>query len=278
MRAAELDSWMLSHHGIAHSSVLRSQGFTEHDVRRAISAGVLRRVRRSWLVAPSCDHRRVSAASAGGRATCVTAAALRGLWTPAHEHTHVAVASTTARVDRTGLRVHWSSGPVALPASTAEEHPINMLFHVAKCLPPAEALAVWESALRRKVVEPEVLRRVKWRSPRARELASVASVLSDSGVESHFLDLMRSVGVQVRQQVWIDGHPVDGLIGRALAIQLDGFAHHSTAQDRRRDLRADARLTLLGYTVIRFDYQQVLFDHSHVIDTVLTAIAQGLDR
>ena len=106
----------------------------------------------------------------------------------------------------------------------------------------------------------------------------MASVLSDSGVESHFTDLMRSVGVQVRQQVWIDGHPLDGLIGRALAIQLDGFAHHSSAKDRRRDLRADARLTLLGYTVIRFDYQQVLFDRSHVIDTVLTAIAQGLDR
>lgn len=107
--------------------------------------------------------------------------------------------------------------------------------------------------------------------------AVAAGSLSDSGVETAFAFLMRSSGVGLRQQVWVDGHPLDGLIGERLAIQLDGFAHHQGRQ-RRRDLRADARLALRGFTVLRFDYQQVLFDAAYVRETVLLAIAQGLHR
>ncbi|GAA3206385.1 hypothetical protein GCM10017690_13320 [Microbacterium terregens] len=247
-------------------------------MRTAVQSGTLRRVRRCWLVSPDCDARRVAAAAVGGRVSCVTAASLWGLWTPSHEGIHVAVAPAASRFDAAGIRVHWSVGPVPVVRTSAQEPAINMLFHVARCLPRAEALAVWESALKRRLVDAAVLTRVRWRSARARELADVATVLADSGVESIFADLMRRVGVPLQQQVWIDGHPLDGLIGRHLALQLDGFAHHSSAKDRRRDLRADARLVLPGYTVLRFDYQQVLFDKHHVTEAVLTAIAQGLHR
>ncbi|MFJ6654036.1 DUF559 domain-containing protein [Microbacterium sp. NPDC091313] len=60
-----------------------------------------------------------------------------------------------------------------------------------------------------------------------------------------------------------------------LAIQIDGFAHHRAA-DRRRDIAADARLALLGYTVLRFDYRQILFEPDAVRATVVAAMAQGL--
>ncbi len=91
--------------------------------------------------------------------------------------------------------------------------------------------------------------RIEWRSARASRIAAVADVLSDSGLETHFVILMRSIGVVVVQQVWVDGHPLDALIGDRLVVQLDGFAHHSSTQDRRRDIEADARLRLRGYTV-----------------------------
>ncbi|WP_251444597.1 DUF559 domain-containing protein [Microbacterium sp. USTB-Y] len=87
---------------------------------------------------------------------------------------------------------------------------------------------------------------------------------------------MRQIGVRVRQQVWIDGHPVDILIGDRLIVQLDGFEHHRTAADRRRDIRADARLAVRGYTVLRFDYAQVLFEKAFVQESVRAAMAQGL--
>ena len=61
--------------------------------------------------------------------------------------------------------------------------------------------------------------------------------------------------------------------GARLVVQLDGFAHHQGA-DRRRDLRADARLVLLGYTVLRFDLVQLLFHPDEVVATIATALAQ----
>ena len=48
-----------------------------------------------------------------------------------------------------------------------------------------------------------------------------------------------------------------GLGTRIYYVQIDGFEHHRTAKDRRRDIAHDARLTLLGYTVLRFDYVQI---------------------
>ena len=155
---------------------------------------------------------------------------------------------------------------------------VNVLFQVARCLHEAEALAVWESALKKRLVDAAVLDAVRWRSSRASQLAGFAGILSDSGVETRFVVLMRDAGIGMRQQVWIDGHPVDGLIGELLVVQLDGFEHHSSPRDRRRDLEADARLRLRGYTVFRFDYYQTLFRPQYVVDTVLMAMAQGLHR
>ncbi len=273
----ELTTWIRAHGGVAHTSVARMHGFSKHDAATAVARGEIQRVRRSWLVTPDCDGATLAAARIGGRATCVTAARQRGLWTPDHDGIHVAVPHGASRFDRTGVVLHWAAGPVAVPRTSPEEPLLNVLFHVARCLARPHALAVWESALRTRVVEVDVLARVSWHSSPAAEVASLARELSDSGVESHFLELMRGIGVAVRQQVVLDGHRVDGLIGDRLVVQLDGFAHHRAA-DRRRDLAADARLMLRGFHVVRFDYQQVLFDPTHVTSVVLTAMAQGLHR
>ncbi|KJL18426.1 hypothetical protein RN51_03259 [Microbacterium oxydans] len=159
-----------------------------------------------------------------------------------------------------------------------EEPALNVLFHVARCLPPVDALTIWEAAVRREAVDIDVLARVRWRSRAADDLTVCVSGRSDSGPETAFVSLMRGIGVEVRQQVWVDGHPLDAMIGECLGIQIDGFAHHSAAKDRRRDIRADARLALRGYTVLRFDVQQVLHDPRYVEQTVQVAIAQGLHR
>ena len=163
------------------------------------------------------------------------------------------------------------------PRST-DEPTLNVLFQVARCLPTTDALAIWESAVRRGAVDLDVLERVTWRSSAAARIAGLVGDRSDSGPETAFVSLMRRIGIAVRQQVWIDGHPLDGLIGDRLGIQIDGFAHHSAPKDRRRDIRADARLALRGYTILRFDAHQVVHDAPHVEQTVQLAMAQGLHR
>ena len=217
----------------------------------------------------------------------MSAAELRGLWTPHRETsdatssprlTHVAVPGTSSRHNTSGLHLHWSVGPAPVGRNASEDPLLNVLFHIAQCLPRVDALAVWESAIHQGLTDPGVLRRVAWRRAEARAIADVASALSDSGLETHFVQGMRAAGVIVRQQVWLDGRRVDGLIGASLVVQIDGFIHHSAAPDRRRDIAADARLVARGYTVLRFDYQQILFDWPYVLDMILTAIAQDAHR
>jgi very-short-patch-repair endonuclease len=266
--------WIKARHGVAHSSDARAAGYSSHEISAAVASGHVSRIRRSWLVTPDCDSRRQSATTVGGRLTCVSAAALRGLWTPTHEQTHVAVPATSSRLITAGLTVHWGTGPAPVGRNANEDPLLNVLFHVARCLPPTDALAVWESAIRKAQTEPDVLTRVAWRSARATAIVSVVSVLSDSGLESHFIHGLRRAGVPVRQQVRIDGHRVDGLIGESLVVQIDGFAHHR-AKDRRRDIEADARLIARGYTVLRFDYFQILFQWDAVLETIQLAMAQG---
>ncbi|MDL5352971.1 endonuclease domain-containing protein [Microbacterium sp. zg-YB36] len=273
----ELTHWLAAQGGGAHSTALKAAGFSTHAIRVAVQRGAVARVRRSWLVAGDCTPDVRRAAEAGGRLTCVTAAARANLWTPSHEGIHIAVAPTASRVTAEGVHLHWAQGPAPVGKASLFDPLVNVLFQVARCLPMAEALCVWESAIRQKSVHPAVLARIQWRGEAARAIAAAASDLSDSGVETRFVLLMRSIGVAVRQQVWIDGHPVDGLIGEHLVVQIDGFAHHQ-ARDRRRDLSADARLVLLGYTVLRFDYYQVLFQPEQVIAVISAAIAQGLHR
>ncbi len=262
--------------GSAHSTQLRAAGFSEHSVRRAVSHGDLRRIRRSWLVTPDCDPHRVAAAALGGRLTCVTAAEKMGLWAIHSDSVHIAVPRTASRLQASDVMIHTAVGPVPVSPRSGDEPVLNVLFQVARCLPQDAALAIWESAVRRDIVELDVLERVHWRSRAASDLASMVGARSDSGKESRFVALMREVGVTVKQQAWVDGHPLDGLIGDRLGIQIDGFAHHSRAGDRRRDIRADARLALRGYTILRFDSHQVDTEPRYVQQTVLTAIAQRL--
>jgi very-short-patch-repair endonuclease len=45
-----------------------------------------------------------------------------------------------------------------------------------------------------------------------------------------------------------------------LAVELDGARHHTSPEDRRRDLARDAALAALGWVVLRFTYADVRRD------------------
>jgi very-short-patch-repair endonuclease len=120
------------------------------------------------------------------------------------------------------------------------------------------------------------LGRLHLRSAAARAVRDVASGVADSGLETLPVARLAAIGIPVRQQVWLEGHRVDGLIGRRLVLQTDGFSFHSTAVQRREDIAHDRRLALLGYTVLRYDYRQILSDWPRVEAEILLAMAQGL--
>lgn len=104
---------------------------------------------------------------------------------------------------------------------------------------------------------------------------AIAQPFRDSGLESIFLDRLRWLNIRILVQVWIADHHVDVLLGARLVVQLDG-GHHVGAQ-RTSDIAHDAVLTMLGYHVLRFGYQQVINDWPFVQAMIMQAIAQGVD-
>ena len=60
---------------------------------------------------------------------------------------------------------------------------------------------------------------------------------------------------------------------RRLAIELDGFAFHSSAQAFRSDVRRGNRLLADGWTVRRFTWDDLLGDPDGFITSVLELLA-----
>ncbi|MFB9308974.1 very-short-patch-repair endonuclease [Agromyces hippuratus] len=273
----DLAEWVAGSNDIRHVDDALRDGFTRYAIRTAVASGEVRRVRR-WLVRATAPPRLIRAAQVGGRVACVSAAQHHGLWTIDDGRLHLAVSPNASRFDAGAAIVHWNAGPVAPHRYELVEPVVNALVHLADCRPFDQALATWESALRSGRVASDHLDRLPLRSAAARRVRSGASMLSDSGIETIPVARLRRLGIRVRQQVMIDGHPVDGLIGDRLVYQVDGYEFHSSAEQRRRDIAQDRRLTLMGYTVVRIDYRQVLFEWQEVESEFRHAIAMGLDR
>ncbi len=149
----------------------------------------------------------------------------------------------------------------------------NVLWAVAGCQPELDALAIWESALRKKSTSLEVMRRLVL-PPEARRLCEIATPWSDSGLESFVPPRLRWLGLRIVAQVWIAGHRVDFLIGERLVVQIDGGTHVGAQRDQ--DIAHDALLALQGYHVIRVGYRQVTERWHQVQDLIMRAVAQGL--
>lgn len=268
--------------GIVRVRTLRRAGWSERALARAVAAGELTRPRKGWLATPDADPYLIAAARAGVVVSCVTEAARRGLWVLARrDRAHVAAAprSGGVRVEsdpatgRHAALVHWAKPIVARHPDALADPIENVLALVAECAPYEEALAIWDSALDRRLVSLPELRRLPFRG-RACALLEAASPYSGSGLETIMGSRLSWLGVPIVPQAWIAGHRVDFLIGDRLVVQIDGGTH--VGAQRTSDISHDAQLLLLGYHVIRVGYEQVVHRWHEVQHLITRAIAQGL--
>ena len=271
-----IGSWLALQGGIAHSTQALRAGFTRYAIRQGITAGACARIRRDWLALPTAPPDVTAAAAFGGRVACLGVASRLELWHLPDGLTHISVPRNAVVSASGSLRVHWGAGPLPVARFALVEPIENALVHIADCQRFENALVVWDSALNKRLVTEAALGRLHLRSAAARAVRDAASGLADSGLETLPVSRLAAIGIRVHQQIVLDGHRVDGLIGHRLVLQTDGFSFHSTAEQRGEDIAHDRRLTLLGYTVLRFDYRQILFDWPRVETEILHAVAQGL--
>jgi len=101
----------------------------------------------------------------------------------------------------------------------------------------------------------------------------------ESLLERRFLDLVRRHGlppVAVQHEVWNAGRFVARIDAcypdRKLAIEVDGFAHHSSPDAFQRDRERQNRLVALGWTVLRFTWHDIVHRPAEVARAILEAI------
>lgn len=101
----------------------------------------------------------------------------------------------------------------------------------------------------------------------------------ESELEKRFTSLAKRYGVgplAIQHEVWHAGR----LVGRVdaaipdlkLAIEIDGFEHHSTPEAFQRDRSRQNDLVTLGWTVLRFTWHDVVQRPAHVAKVIGEAV------
>jgi very-short-patch-repair endonuclease len=281
MRSLEAD--ILGLGGLAATHELYALGYGQTLLRYAVRSGAIIRVRKGWYCRPDLPTELQQAARVGGRLACVSAARYHGLWVPGQPGPlHVQVPPQACQLrSRADYRrrlsdlvghpvvVHWSE----------DATPSRLVVSVASCVEqvawshPAEfGFVVAESALHQHKLATDQWRRILARLPRrVRRKLEAAGRLSESGTESMVSFRMRRLGIRFRQQVQIGRDRVDFLIGDRLVVEIDSTGYHESVADTRRD----ARLSMRGYRVLRFHYDQVINHWDEVLGSVLAALSRG---
>lgn len=257
--------------GVVRVASLFDEGYSPHDLRKAVARDGLIRPRRGWVALRDADPELVNAASHGVVLGCITQARRLGLWVLEEDRLHVA-APRGRHIALEHARIHRRRPLAPRPPGILADGIDNLLDCVAHCQPHRSALAVWDSALQRGLTDLQKLSTLPL-GPKSRRLLTEATPFSDSGLETFFRTALRWLQVPLRSQVWIHGHRVDFLIGDRLVVQIDGRDHVGT--QRTRDNRHDGILRSRGYTVLRFTYAEIVHEWPRVQAAIIDAIARG---
>ncbi|HEY4152004.1 MAG TPA: DUF559 domain-containing protein [Pseudolysinimonas sp.] len=269
--------------GLAATHELTADGFSRAALTRDLQGGRIVRVRQGWYAAATTPAVLLHAARVGGRLSCVSALDATGIWAATDGKLHVAADPNSCRLrsphdsrrrrsPRDALVVHWRAHP---GRSRLIVDPFRALEDACLCC-SAEMLTASADSLLHQHPELRADYRLLMKRVPATHLAAFqrADGVCESGTETIFWLRMRHP--TPRRQVVIRGvGRVDFVFGERLVVEVDGAEFHADVDHFESDRRRDARLSALGYRVLRFSYQQVMFDWRSVESAVRAAIARG---
>ncbi|HET6741317.1 MAG TPA: DUF559 domain-containing protein, partial [Kribbella sp.] len=252
-------------------------------IRMALDGGSIRRIAKGVYALPAAPDPIAAARAQGGLVSHLSAAVLHGfdvlelpdkpqITVPRGQH---------RRVSPVACELHWAdSAPADGPCTTR----LQTVLDCARTLPFAAGLTIADSALRGRVLDRSQLRvaAAHLSGPgcrRARQVAAAADGRAESALESALRAILIEAGIiGFEPQVVVrDG----GFYARLdladaalmIALEADSFAHHGTRAALARDCRRHVNLTIRGWRLLRFSWEDVMFDPAWVVDTVRAAIA-----
>lgn len=272
--------------GVASRAALLAR-LPRSEVDAALRNGTVVRRARGRYALPTADADLVVAHAMCG-VLCLTSAALHWGWAvkqpPSRpqvtvpRNRKVSPAQATA-VELHRFRLHLDD--VAGSVTSRDRTLLDCLRH----LPFADALAVADSALRSGHPRAQLLALARdargTGAPRMRHVAELATPAAANPFESALRAIaLRVPGLQVRPQVTIRAS--DRLLGRVdladerlgIVAEADSFEWHGGREALRRDARRYNALTVDGWLVLRFTWEEVMFDPQYVEDVLRAAVAE----
>jgi very-short-patch-repair endonuclease len=261
-----------SHLGIYSTQRLESLRMTRHAVRVAVSEGRLTRIRPGWFHDACAHPDAIDAVRVGGILTATSSSAHHGMWTLRDDRLHVLVPRNASRLpDRSsGTRpvcVHWAKTSISRSIPFAD--PLQTVVDSAHCQPRTTAVILADSALNKRLITGEMLEAA---IPR---IAGWCDAGSQSGTETIARVGLRSRGIGVRSQVWIEGvGHVDLLVGERLVVECDSAEFHDRYRSAN-DYQRTQELIRRGYIVVRLTYRDVVHDWARAEALILEIVRAG---
>lgn len=273
------------HDHLARRSELVSLGHSSGSIDLALRRGILVRPVKGWVATSLARRDAIVAVLHRGRLTDASALRAMGVWAGTNTDIHVCVppntpgsrarllvplahfaASTTGRVVR-----HWT--PLRFDSDRSwRTSAMDALVAFSKRESTEYATAAIESALFLKALPPRSLPALARCLPR--KLQPYVPQLdgrSESGTETiarlRLAPLCRRIDIQVR----VGQHRLDILIDGWLNVEIDSEEWHG--QDRLANSRRDTWLVGQGYVVLRFDYQEVMYEWAACAAAVVATLS-----
>ena len=274
--------------GIARRDQLRALAHWRR-IDEALAEGSIVRTAHGWYSLPIAQEGRLEAMRLSGTASHLTAANHWG-WAVKHtpEVPHVTVRSKRSLPAGAGdgVVLHWrdlaAEDFVDGWVTTKERTVIDCCLD----LPFDEALAVADSALRSGFKRAAVLERAEWLGPR--QLVKVRRVLAAASRRpaNPFESVLRAIALGVRGLDPDPQHRIgyDDFYARVdladpelgIVLEADSFEFHGKRSAMRRDCKRYDELVARGWLVLRFTWEQVMFEAEWVASVIRRTVSLRL--
>jgi very-short-patch-repair endonuclease len=237
------------------------------SIRNALQSEQIRRVAKGVYAVPEAPSALTVARSQGGIVSHLSAAqhwGMKMITPPTLPH----VTLPPGQVRRaTGQKcvLHWSEAPSLKDVTI----PTRTVLDCVRTLPLTEALAVADSALHQRIVDIDDLfaAAAELRGPhrrRIREVVALADGRAESVLESALRAILIKAGIDgFEPQVTVCDHDFSGRIDLGhprlrIGLEADSFEHHGTRQALVKDCRRHVNLSIRGWTLLRFSWEDVM--------------------
>jgi hypothetical protein len=282
-------------HGVVGLDQLRGAGLGLGAINFRVHAGRLHRVHRAVFAVGhtrlSREGRWMAALLATGERAVLSHASAAAMWelrATRAASIHVTVPSYAGRSWRAGVVVHRTcalgAADIARRGGITVTSVARTLVDLAGMLSRGPLERAVERSLELRLFDLAGVRAAIQARPTTRGAGALARVvagihdeptLTRSQLEALMRDLCAAHDIEPPQvNARVEGCEVDFLWrSQRLIVETDGHAYHGTRTAFERDRARDARLTMLGYRVVRFTYRQLVHEPELVVATLRALLA-----